>query len=497
MTASPPKARAQLLIGKEPSDAQNGSTYTDVNPATGGVLADVANAGAEDVDRAVTAARAALETGKWATMPASRRAKIIYKMAQLIAERSNDLMMLEVRDNGKPVATAKGEMGAIVDCFEFYAGAATKNYGNTMPAPMPGYLAYTVREPVGVVGAIVPWNFPLLLASWKVAPALAAGCTVVLKPAPSTPLTAIELGKIALEAGLPEGVLNVLTGSTTQLGQAMVEHPGIDKIAFTGSTATGRRVAQTAAQTIKRVTLELGGKSPSVVFDDADLTQAVNGALYGIFYNAGQTCEARSRVLLQESIADEFIAQFREKAGKLTVGNPEDPQTKIGAITMREQLEKIRHYCEIGEVEGATKLFGGEPAQLGGDFERGWFWTATGYEALPVHRIAREEIFGPVVTFIRFKDEAQAVALANDSDYGLSASVWTQNIGRANRVAAALRSGTVAVNTPYAIFPGVPFGGYKQSGYGRELGIETMALYSETKSVLTYAGEKPMNPFGV
>lgn len=497
MTASPPKARAQLLIGKEPSDAQNGSIYTDVNPATGGVLADVANAGAADVDRAVTAARAALETGKWATMPASRRAKIIYKMAQLIAERSNDLMMLEVRDNGKPVATAKGEMGAIVDCFEFYAGAATKNYGNTMPAPMPGYLAYTVREPVGVVGAIVPWNFPLLLASWKVAPALAAGCTVVLKPAPSTPLTAIELGKIALEAGLPEGVLNVLTGSTRELGQAMVEHPGIDKIAFTGSTATGRRVAQTAAQTIKRVTLELGGKSPSVVFDDADLTQAVNGALYGIFYNAGQTCEARSRVLLQESIADEFIAQFREKAGKLTVGNPEDPQTKIGAITMREQLEKIRNYCEIGEVEGATKLFGGEPAQLGGDFERGWFWTATGYEALPVHRIAREEIFGPVVTFIRFKDEAQAVALANDSDYGLSASVWTQNIGRANRVAAALRSGTVAVNTPYAIFPGVPFGGYKQSGYGRELGIETMALYSETKSVLTYAGEKPMNPFGV
>ena len=497
MTATTPSTKTQLLIGKQWVDAEGGATYADLNPATGAVLAEVADARAADVDRAVNAARAALETGKWATMAASRRAKILYKMAQLIAERAGDLALLEVRDNGKPVSTAKGELGAIVDCFEFYAGAATKNYGQGLPAPMPGYVAYTTREPVGVVGAIVPWNFPLLLASWKVAPALAAGCTIVLKPAPSTPLTALELGKIALEAGLPEGVLNVLTGSTTELGQAIVEHPGIDKIAFTGSTATGKRVAATAAQTIKRVTLELGGKSPSVVFDDADVAQAVNGALYGIFYNAGQTCEARSRVLLHEGIADEFIAQFREKAQKLRVGNPEDPQTQIGAITMREQLEKIRNYCEIGESEGATKLFGGEPAQLGSDFERGWFWTATAYEAQPVHRIAREEIFGPVAAFIRFRDEAQAVALANDSEYGLSASVWTQNIGRANRVAAALRSGTVAINTPYAIFPGVPFGGYKQSGYGRELGFETMALYSETKSVLTYIGEKPINPFGV
>ena len=497
MTATAPGVKTQLLIGKEWVDANTGATYADVNPATGAELAQVAQANAADVDRAVKAAREAFERGKWATMAASRRAKIVYKMAQLIAERANDLALLEVRDNGKALSTAKGELGAIVDCFEFYAGAATKNYGSSLPAPMPGYAAYTTREPVGVVGAIVPWNFPLLLASWKVAPALAAGCAVVLKPAPSTPLTAIELGKIALEAGLPEGVLNVLTGSTTDLGQAMVEHPGIDKIAFTGSTATGKRVAATAAQTVKRVSLELGGKSPSIVFDDADVTQAVNGALYGIFYNAGQTCEARSRVLLHERIADEFIAQFREKAQKLRIGNPEDPQTQIGAITMREQLEKIRSYCEIGASEGATKLFGGEPAQLGSDFERGWFWTATAFETQPSHRIAREEIFGPVAAFLRFKDEAEAIALANDSEYGLSASIWAQNVGRVNRVAAALRSGTVAINTPYAVFPGVPFGGYKQSGYGRELGLETMSLYSETKSVLTYVGEKPINPFGV
>ena len=472
------------------------ATYEDFNPATGAKLADVPEATAHDVDSAVTAARAAFETGKWAGMAASRRAKIVYKIAQLIAERANDLAMLEVRDNGKPLSTAKGELGAIVDCFEFYAGAATKNYGATLPGPMPGYLAYTVREPVGVVGAIIPWNFPLLLASWKVAPALAAGCAVVLKPAPSTPLTAIELGKIAQEAGLPDGVLTILTGSGPELGQAMVEHPGIDKIAFTGSTATGKRVAATASQTLKRVTLELGGKSPSIVFDDADLAQAVNGALYGIFYNAGQTCEARSRVLLHESIADEFIAKFKEKAQKLRIGNPEDPKTQVGAITMREQLEKIKNYCEIGESEGATRLFGGAPPALEG-FAGGMFWNATAYEAKPEHRIAREEIFGPVVTILRFKDEAEAIRLANDSDYGLSASIWSQNIGRVNRVTRALRTGTVAINTPYAVFPGVPFGGYKQSGYGRELGFETMALYSETKSVLTYVGEKPIDPFGV
>ncbi len=489
-------AKTQLLIGAGWRDASDAGLYEDRNPATGAKIADVADATREDVDAAVVAARRAFDTGRWPTMAASRRAKIVYKIAQLIAERAAEIALLEVRDNGKTIATAKGEIAAIVDCFEFYAGAATKNYGETLPPPLPTYLANTVREPVGVVGAIVPWNFPLLLASWKVAPALATGCTIVLKPSSVTPLTAIELGKIALEAGVPEGVLNVLTGSTRSIGAWMVEHPGIDKIAFTGSTATGKIVAASAAQTLKRVTLELGGKSPSVVFDDADVDAAIAGALYGVYYNAGQCCEARSRILLQSGIYERFVRGFTERAKQLRVGNPEDPATQIGAITLREQYEKIKDYCEIGVAEGAKALFGGAPASLGDAFADGIFWSPTAFEAQNSHRIAREEIFGPVATFVRFTDEAEAIALANASEYGLAASVWSTGLARANRVARAIRSGSVAINTPYAVFPGVPFGGYKQSGYGRELGMETMRYYTETKSVLTYIGEKAIDPFG-
>jgi acyl-CoA reductase-like NAD-dependent aldehyde dehydrogenase len=489
--------KTQLLIGGAWRDASDGATYEVRNPATGAVLADVADATQDDLNDAVASARRAFDTGKWATMAASRRAKIVYKLSQLIAEHAGELALLEVRNNGKTIGTARGELSAIVDTFEFYAGAATKNYGDTLPPPLPTYLANTVREPVGVVGAIVPWNFPMLLASWKVAPALAAGCTIVLKPAHVTPLTAIELGRLALEAGVPEGVLNVVTGSRSGLGALLVDHPAVDKIAFTGSTQTGRTVAAAAAKTLKRVTLELGGKSPSVIFDDADVDAAIAGALYGVYYNAGQCCEARSRILLHAPIFDRFLDGFAQKAQLLRVGDPEDPQTQIGAITTTEQFEKIRSYCEIGAAEGARAIFGGGSPALGDAFERGMFWNPTAYVAESSHRIVREEIFGPVAVFVRFDDEAQAIALANDSEYGLAASVWTSNIGRANRVARAIRSGGVAINTPYAVFPGVPFGGYKASGYGRELGMETMRLYSETKSVLTYIGEKPMDPFRV
>ncbi|MGA7356903.1 MAG: aldehyde dehydrogenase family protein [Candidatus Cybelea sp.] len=497
MSTTSTMTKTELLVGGQWRDASDGGTYDDFNPATGTKIAAVADATHEDVDAAVTAARQAFDAGKWPTMAASRRAKIIYKLAQRIAERAGELALIEVRDNGKTISTAKGELSAIVDTFEFYAGAATKNYGETLPPPIPTYLANTVREPVGVVGAIVPWNFPLLLATWKVAPALAAGCTIVLKPSSVTPLTAIELGRIALEAGVPDGVLNVVTGATRAIGAWMVDHPSIDKIAFTGSTATGKSVAANAAKTLKRVTLELGGKSPSVVFDDAELDAAVAGALYGVFYNAGQCCEARSRILLQSGIYDRFIERFTEKAKRLRVGDPEDPKTQIGAITLGEQYDTIRRYCEIAVAEGATPLFGNEPAVLAGEFAEGTFWSPTAFAAESSHTIAREEIFGPVATFVRFGDEAEAIALANASEYGLAASVWSTNLGRANRVARAIRCGSVAINTPYAVFPGVPFGGYKESGYGRELGMETMRLYSETKSVLTYIGEKPMDPFGV
>lgn len=498
MTASSTSTliKTQLLIGGQWRDASGGAAYEDFNPANGNKIADVADATRDDVAAAVAAARRAFD-GRWPTMAASRRAKIVYKMAQLIAERASEIALMEVRDNGKTISTAKGELGAIVDCFEFYAGATTKNYGETLPPPLPTYLANTVREPVGVVGAIVPWNFPLLLASWKVAPALATGCTVVLKPSSVTPLSAIELGKIALEAGVPDGVLNVVTGASNPVGAWMVEDAGIDKIAFTGSTATGKNVASVAAKTLKRVTLELGGKSPSVVFDDADLRAAVAGALYGVYYNAGQCCEARTRILVQSTIFDEFVARFTEKAALLRVGDPEDPATQIGAITLRDQFEKIQAYCEIGAAEGAKMLVGGTPVELDDALASGMFWSPTAFEAENTHRIAREEVFGPVATFVRFNDESEAIALANASEYGLAASVWSNNLGRANRVARGIRSGSVAINTPYAVFPGVPFGGYKESGYGRELGMETMRLYTETKSVLTYIGDKPMDPFGV
>ncbi|HEY1882528.1 MAG TPA: aldehyde dehydrogenase family protein [Candidatus Cybelea sp.] len=497
MTSTQTMPKTQLLIGGAWRDAADGATYEIRNPATGVKLAEVADATKDDLNDAVAAARRAFDTGKWATMAASRRAKVIYKLSQLIAEHADELALREVRNNGKTIGTARGELSAIVDTFEFYAGAATKNYGDTLPPPLPTYLANTVREPVGVVGAIVPWNFPMLLASWKVAPALAAGCTIVLKPAHVTPLTAIELGRLALEAGVPEGVLNVVTGSRSGLGALLVEHPGVDKIAFTGSTETGRTVAAAAARTLKRVTLELGGKSPSVIFDDADVDAAIAGALYGVYYNAGQCCEARSRILVHTPIFDRFAEGFAQKAQRLRVGDPEDTQTQIGAITTTEQFEKIRSYCEVGAAEGARALFGGGSPTLGDSFEGGTFWNPTAYEAQSSHRIVREEIFGPVAVLVRFDDEAQAIALANDSEYGLAASVWTSNIGRANRVARAIRSGSVAINTPYAVFPGVPFGGYKASGYGRELGMETMRLYSETKSVLTYIGERPMDPFRV
>ncbi|MGH9541255.1 MAG: aldehyde dehydrogenase family protein [Terriglobales bacterium] len=475
--------RRGLFIGGREQPASSGKVFITRNPATGEVLAEVAEADAADIDRAVTEARRALESEPWRDMAARDRGRLLRRLAELIERHGDELAELETRDNGKPIFESRQvDLPEVAAVFDYYAGWADKIEGSVVPVSG-GHHVYTMREPVGVVGAITPWNFPLILAAWKLAPALACGCTVVHKPAEQTPLTALRLAELANEAGFPPGVLNVLPGLGPTAGAALARHPGVDKIAFTGSTAVGHEVMRLAAATNKRVSLELGGKSPNLVFPDADLDAAVRGAYNAIFYGKGEVCAAGSRLLVARSIHDEFLAKLVERTRKLIPGDPLHPKTKLGALVSEEQMERVLGYIEAGRREGAELVLGGGRVNVPG-FERGNFVAATIFDRVrPEMNIAREEIFGPVLATLEFQDFDDAIARANDTCYGLAAAVWTRDLRLAHRAARALKAGTVWVNTYNQYDPAAPFGGFRQSGFGRELGRQALDLYTETKCV--------------
>ncbi len=482
-------AAQKLLIGGEWRDAAGGRTMDVVNPATEEVVASVASAGAGDVDAAVEAARQAF-VGPWSRLSARERGRLLWKLSQRLMEQADEVGRLETLHNGKPIFESRQiDIPAAAECFEYYAGWADKVQGETVPVKG-DYFTYTLLEPLGVIAAIVPWNFPLLLASWKVAPALACGNTVILKPASQTPLTALALGRIAGEVGFPPGVINVVTGPGSTVGRALVAHAGIRKIAFTGDTSTGREIMRGSADTLKTITLELGGKSPNIVFADADLDAAVRGATTGIFYGKGEVCAAGSRLLVERGIKDQFLEKVAARAKKMRPGDPMDPKTRLGAIASKGQFERVLRYIETGRREGGEVVAGGRAADIGTG--KGFFIEPTIFDRVtPEMTIAREEIFGPVLATIEFADEDEAIERANQSGYGLAAAVWTRDVKKAHYVARKLQAGTVWVNTYNVYDAAAPFGGYKQSGFGRELGSHALEHYTQVKTVWVDLNRQP------
>ncbi len=478
-----------LFIAGEFADPASGEVRELSEPASGEPLARAAMANEVDVDRAVEAARAALE-GSWAKTPPNERSRLLHALADAIVANRKELADLEARNVGKAITSVKAEIGGAVEHFRFFASAIASIAGRSNPIGG-SLLFYSQKEPVGVCAQIVPWNYPFLMTTWKLAPALAAGCTIVLKPDPQTPLTALRLAELAIEVGFPPGVLNVVPGDGPTTGSYLVQHPGVDKVAFTGSTKTGGEIMRLCSDPIKRLTLELGGKSPNLLFADADLADAIPSAAFSIYYAAGQSCEARSRLLVERSIYDDVVAKLADNAGAIKVGDPLDPETQMGSLISAGHRDRVHGFVERGRDAGAEVVTGGEH----GDGKGAFYKPTVLAQVENSMEVAQEEIFGPVVAVIPFEDEKDAVRIANDTKYGLFATVWTGDPARGHRLARQIKSGMVGINTPYTAFPGIPFGGYKQSGFGRELGLETLEDYLETKSVLVSTSARPYNPF--